>query len=356
MRDVFMGIDVGKQFCEICVIDDSRDPVYCERISTLDENAWHETLKLFEGCNIHSAFEVGTHYEWMYDLLKKYCSRVDVVNPESFALISRSQKKTDKIDALKLAEGAWRNDLPIVFVPEKEIRRDRRLVAHIHKLSQSMCRLKAQIRNILFMARLTCPYTQLTGVKARKWIENTALPALAEQEHFLLKQLIAQLDLLSMQEKEVLQMARERVKGYEGADIAQSIPGFGGLVTLAVLSAIGKIGRFEEPGALANYFGLCGRVDQSGSVLIQGRITKRGNKHVRWLLGQAVSHVIRRDPKARAKYLKLRRKKRPKVARVALMRWVTTVLWRMLMQNERYRLSGTAGKYFVRKVYIKKAA
>jgi transposase len=79
--------------------------------------------------------------------------------------------------------------------------------------------------------------------------------------------------------------------------------------------------------------------------LTLGGITRCGNRHVRWLLGQAVTHLIRCDPKSRRRYMKLRRKKKPKVARVALMRWVTTVLWRMLSQNEPYRINGVAGQY-----------
>src|SRR3990170_4813224 len=113
--------------------------------------------------------------------------------------------------------------------------------------------------------------------------------------------------------------------------------------------AIGTITRFATPDELSSYFGLCGKVEQSGDRLRLGQITKRGNKHVRWLLGQAITHLIRRDPKARRKYLKWRRKKKAKVARVALMRWVTTVLWRMLTHKEKYRLSGVPGCHFKRK-------
>jgi hypothetical protein len=43
--------------------------------------------------------------------------------------------------------------------------------------------------------------------------------------------------------------------------------------------------------------------------------------------------------------MKLRRKKRPKIARVALMRWMSTVLWRMLKNREEYRINGVAGAY-----------
>src|SRR3990170_444138 len=255
MRNLYLGIDVGKKFCWICVLNEEYECVYFERVATLQEAAWREMLGLFEGHEVHAAFETGAHYEWMFDLLSACCAKVEVVNTARFALISQSQKKTDKVDAEKLAQGLWRGDLPLVYVPEKWVRKDRRLVAHIHALTQS-----------------------LTSV-----------------------------------------------------------------------SAIGTITRFATPDELSSYFGLCGKVEQSGDRLRLGQITKRGNKHVRWLLGQAITHLIRRDPKARRKYLKWRRKKKAKVARVALMRWVTTVLWRMLTHKEKYRLSGVPGCHFKRK-------
>ena len=48
---------------------------------------------------------------WLYDLLKEYCGEVVVIDPAQFAIISKSQRKTDKIDAQKLAEGLRRGDL-----------------------------------------------------------------------------------------------------------------------------------------------------------------------------------------------------------------------------------------------------
>lgn len=63
---------------------------------------------------VHAAFEACTHYDWLYDLLCEYCREVVMVNPADIALIVRSQRKTDKLDAQKLAEGARRGDLPAV--------------------------------------------------------------------------------------------------------------------------------------------------------------------------------------------------------------------------------------------------
>ena len=164
-----------------------------------------------------------------------------------------------------------------------------------------------------------------------------------------MEQLLEQLELLFRQGKQLVALTPERLKRYGDAPIAQSVPGFGYLVTLAFLSAVAGIKRFDTPEQLAQYFGLCGKVDQSGPRLVLGGITRRGSKHVRWLLGQAVGHLIRKDPKARRRYLKLRRKKKEKVARVAVMRWLVTVLWRMLNNQEKYRLNGKAGNHLNRK-------
>jgi transposase len=157
--------------------------------------------------------------------------------------------------------------------------------------------------------------------------------------------LLEQLDLFQKQYQQLYALTAQRLKDYSETKIARSIPGFGQLVTLAILSAIGRISRFQTPDQLASYFGLCGKVDQSGDRLVIGRITRAGNRHVRWLLGQAVTHLIRSDPKARRRYEKLRRKKKAQIARVALMRWIVTILWRMLNNNEQYRINGVAGNY-----------
>jgi transposase len=356
MSNLYMGIDVGKAFCEICVLDEQCVPVYCDRIDTLCETTWHTMLGLFEGHTVHAAFEIGSQYEWLYDLLAKYCVQVDVVNADAFALVSRSQKKTDKVDALKLAEGIWRNDLPTVYVPKKSIRKDRRLIAHLHNLSQAMTSTKSQIRNMLFTAKLTCPYTDVAGNKSRLWFNDVAIPRMDDQDRLLLTHLLEQLKLLASQQHQLEKIAFDRTKSYEHADVVQSIPGFGILVSLGVLCGIAENSRFRSADHLASYFGLCGRISQSGKSLFQGRITKRGNSHVRWLLGQAVTHLIRRDARARARYLKLKKKKKAMIARVALMRWIITVLWHMLAKNEKFRLNGVSGNHYTRRIYIQNVA
>jgi len=347
MEYAYVGIDVGKSFSVLCILDDEANLVCTERIPTLQMNAWRDTIKLCEGRPVKAAFEIGPHYEWLYDLLSEFCEEVQVVNALDFSILSKSQRKTDKIDAQKLAEGLWRGDLPLVYVPDKRMRKDRRLVAQIHLLSREIARLKTRIRETLYVARIECPYSNILGSAAQAWLQEI-LPTLDDQERLFTEMQLDRLNLYKDHYNQLTALATQRLKSYPDIDIARSIPGFGHLVSLAMLSAIGNVIRFETPDELTNYFGLCGSIMQSGKSLYQGRITKRGNKHARWLLGQAVTHLIRRDSKARKRYMKLKKKKRSKVARVAVMRWIVAIFWRMLQKKELYRLGGVPGCHLSR--------
>lgn len=344
MNHVYVGIDVGKNFSSVCVLNHEGAQIFVDRIATFHIDAWLKLLARFKEREIHAVFEVGAHYDWMYDMLLPHCRKVVVLAPPE----KKPRKKTDRIDAAHLARDLWRGALTGIFVPPASMRLDRRLVARLHSLSAQISKTKALIREILYTSRLTCPHSDVSGAKAQAWLEQVALPQLEEQSRLFAEQLLEQLKLLEKHYNANYVRAKQRVEHYADAKLARTIPGFGPLVTLAILCAMGRIGRFETSDQFASYFGLCGRVDQSGDRFQIFGITRRGNNHVRWLLGQAVTHLIRIDPKALRRYKKLRRKKKAKVARVALMRWITTVLWRMLNANEPYRINGKKGNYRIK--------
>jgi transposase len=342
MKHLYLGIDWGKKFSHLFGFDEDGVVVIQGRVETLDVAAWRRVLKSQPSYSIHAVFEIGAHYDWLYDLLKEYCAEVSVIDPAQFAVISRSQRKTDKIDAQKLAEGLRRGDLPLVHVPDKQTRSDRRLVAFTHGHSKQSARVKGKIRSLLLAHRLECPFTNVTGVGALKWLREQAIPKLDAQAQMFLRILLEQIELLDKQRKELDKHVAERASSYEQTEIIDSIPGLGSLGILAVLSSIAGVARFKRPEQLSSYFGTCGSVFQSGGTLVLGGLTHRGNVHVRWLLSQALQHLHRKDPRARMRYLKLKRKKPRGVARAAQVRWLTEIIWWMLMKNESYRIKKAA--------------
>ena len=56
----------------------------------------------------------------------------------------------------------------------------------------------------------------------------------------------------------------------------------------------------------------------------------------RWVLGQATKHILRVDGPMRAWFRKLKRKRGAKVARVAVMRRLATIIWHMLTKRKTY--------------------
>lgn len=337
MKYLYLGIDWGKKFSSVYGFDDDGVVVVEQRIVTLDLKEWDRLLRKLDGYSIRAAFEIGAHYDWLYDLLYERCCEVQVIDPGQFAIISRSQRKTDKIDAQKIAEGVRRGDLPVVHVPPKQIRADRRLVAFVHWHSQQISSVKTKIRSLLLGHRLECPFSNITGKGALAWLQEQSAK-MDEQSQMFLRMLLQQAELLQKQRAELDRAVTARSKTYESAEVLDSVPGLGDLAILAILCSIAGVSRFKRPDQLSSYFGTCGSVNQSGNKLYLGGITRRGNVHVRWLLSQALQHLHRKDPRARKRYQKLKRRKPRGVARAAQVRWLTTVIWHLLTKNEMYRI------------------
>jgi transposase len=76
-----------------------------------------------------------------------------------------------------------------------------------------------------------------------------------------------------------------------------------------------------------------------------GSITKRGSKMVRYLVGQAVIKVLRFDAAMRNWFKRIKKRRGSKIARVAVMRRLVTILWHMLKKKETYRYSSPLEKH-----------
>ena len=82
--------------------------------------------------------------------------------------------------------------------------------------------------------------------------------------------------------------------GDEGVKRLMTIPGVDMVVALAIVAAIGDVGRFEQSQKLVSYLGLNPSVRQSGpGPAYHGRITKQG--HARWVQAAGIQRVAAHD-------------------------------------------------------------
>ena len=130
-------------------------------------------------------------------------------------------------------------------------------------------------------------------------------------------------------------------KIFSPTQILMTAPGVSYYSGLTLASRIGPIKRFPRPRSLANYFGLTPGCRNSGNVKDRlGSITKEGRKIARFILGQLVLHFLKHDHKMRDWYRRIKLRRGSKIARVAVMRRITTVFWHMLTHEEKYSIGG----------------
>ena len=60
----------------------------------------------------------------------------------------------------------------------------------------------------------------------------------------------------------------------------------------------------------------------------------------RFVLGQMVLHVLRKDPYMRSWYSRIKKRRGAKIARVAVMRRLATIIWHMVKYEQPYVIGG----------------
>jgi transposase len=99
-------------------------------------------------------------------------------------------------------------------------------------------------------------------------------------------------------ERELSQAAKEST----ACKLLLSIPGVGLLTATAMVAATsGKVTHFQDARHFASWFGLTPKEHSSGSTRHLGRISKRGDKHLRMLLTHGARRVLRATSSALTK-------------------------------------------------------
>jgi transposase len=292
-----------------------------------------------------SVLEVCGFNDWLVKMLRDEfgCADVVLVQP-----VSRSRKKTDRRDAAKLSELLWINrqrlergekppGLRRVVLPSPEDAENRQLTAFRKRLGECRTKTLNKIRMILMRHNLQqeCPTRTRHSQAARRWLEQLALPEIDRLE---MNQLLEQWTLWDKQLVEVEKKICERHAKHAEAQLMATIPGARDYTALALASRVSGIDRFPRASSLANYWGIVPGCRNSGEATQRlGSITKEGSALARFLLGQLVLHVLRKDRAMKDWYQRIKRRRGAKIARVAVMRRLATVIWHMLHDRRSYQ-------------------
>src|SRR6516165_4612628 len=325
----YLGIDLHRKQMTVSLRNHNGDVLLRRQVSTrwpkLEEfrNQLHQTLA--DGEKYVAVVEVCGFHDWLVQWLRQdeRCHQVLVVQP-----LGRSASKTDRRDAHGLSELLWVNrerllrgervhGVRTVQVPSAEEQADRCLTQTRERLVRRRTQTLNQIHKILRRRNLEWerPTKTFQTVKVRRWLKTLPLDPI---DRLAMDHLLVQWALWDEQ-------------------LVAAMPGVSRFIRLAIACRIAPMERFPQGRSLANFLGLTPGCRSSGDTERVGSITKIGSRMVRYLLAQAIQHLLRRDGSIRAWYQRLKRRRGSKVARVAVMRRTATIMWRMLSTGEPWR-------------------
>lgn len=270
----------------------------------------------------------------MAGVLRPFVQEIVISHPLKVRAIAEAKIKTDKVDARVLAELLRCSYLPVVWQPDAETQRLRRLTHRRAALVSDRTRLKNRLHSILHHTLVPLPEFDLFSKRGIVWLREVPL---AEEEA---QARDSDLRLLEQTEMEIAELEGRLVREAwqdEKVRLVMSIPGIDYTVAQTCLAAIGNVSRFPNAKKLSAYLGLNPSTRQSGPHCYHGPITKQGNAHARWLLVQAAQHLGQyRGPLGQTMRRIIQRTNRS-VAVVACARKLAVLLWHVLTSGEPFR-------------------
>jgi transposase len=348
---LYLGIDQHRKQLTVNLRNEQGDVLLKRQVST----EWPRVRSFLDEVRKMSVpeegfvaiLEVCGFNDWLLKLLGEYgCRETILIQPEK-----RSRKKTDRRDAYALGELLWVNRQRLlagkkvqgirrIQLPTAREAEDRQLTAVRQRMGGQRTRTINRIKHLLRKHNLEQqqPAKGLDTIRTRNWLAGLPLGLIDRLEMDLL---LAQWKLWDDQLARLeLEIEKRQAKNATAAVLA-TIPGCAAYGSLALASRIGSIERFPRPASLANYWGLTPGCRNSGEATDRlGSITKQGSAMARFVLGHMVLHVLRRDGQMRAWYGRIKRRRGSKIARVAVMRRLATIIWHMVKHNEPYLPGG----------------
>ncbi len=329
--ELYIGLDVHKAFTVAFILNQMGQKVMVKTI----RGHWSNIFLFLDSlpATLHVCYEASNGYGYLYDNISKRAKSVQVAHPGQCRLIFKSKKKTDRIDAEKLAKLLFLNEVPSVYVPDINIRDWRRLIIFRQTLVAEGTRVKNRIRGLLRRYGIKA-VTGLWYKKGLDWLESLTFESPATKVE--LNILLDSLQRLKANINDVEDELQKIADKHPGVSLLMTIPGIGIRTAEAVVAWIDRPDRFPRNNQIGPYFGLIPSEDSSGGKTRMGRITRQGPAIIRKLLCEAAWRAIRFSPEIKAFFEKVQRNDcdRKKIAVVATGHYLARVMLAMLKQNK----------------------
>lgn len=340
----YIGVDYHRRFSYITTMDEKGRIINQAKIPNTKE-ALGKFLKASSDGKTSAVLEAGRNWQVMYDLLEENIDTVKLAHSYKVKAIAEARIKTDKIDSKILAHLLRTNLIPEAYVPSK----DTRCAKDILRQRMFFIRLRTMTKNRIFMLLERHPeiktrpqVVDLFGKLGMLWLENLKL---SSPDNKLLKENLELLKNLNRRIQATDYLVHLLSSKHPYVKRLSTIPGIGKFFSVLIAYEIDNIKRFITEKKFAGYIGIIPSTYASGNRLTHGRITRQGNKYLRWALIEAIWPAINKDNYLRVYYERIKRTKGSNQAKVATARRLATIIYRVLSEDRDYITKYPAASY-----------
>jgi transposase len=281
-----VGVDLGDQWSAYCILGLDGETLIEGQLQTKQPSVAEFFLGLPAA---RVVLEVGTHSAWVREVISGYGHEVLVANPRLMEGSKRRKRKSDRIDANKLAR-LGRMDPQSLYAMQhrsREVRQDLVLLRARDALVTVRTELINTTRGLVKSMGARLPKCSSPSFSQK--VEEV-LPAEIRGALLPLVQLVAALsDSIKGYDEKIEKLGREK---YGHTALVRQVTGVGPITALAYVLTLENPARFAKSRDVGPYLGLVPKQEDSGDIQPQLGISKAGDTMLRKLLVGSAHYIL----------------------------------------------------------------
>lgn len=258
---LFIGLDTAKEHSEVAYTFDDRNhkPCLLSRIRSTKQGITKLSRQLqskYPRATLYFVYEAGPCGYWIYRLLTRLGHQCFVVAPSLVPKKPGNRVKTDKRDAMMLAQLLKNGDADPIYVPEPEDEAIRDLSRARERAMRDLNDARYQLKALLLRNHILYEGTANWSLKHLRWLTELVLPFPAQQ--MVLQEMIQTVSERMARLKRLDEELTYQVKQWRYYPVVKALQAMRGvrlLIATGVIAELGDLTRFDHPRKLMAYLG-----------------------------------------------------------------------------------------------------
>ena len=281
-----VGVDLGDRWSQYCILGLKGETLAEGQLRTTQE----DVREFFQALTVaRVVIEVGTHSAWVQDVITEWGHEVLVANPRLMEGSKRRKRKSDRIDANKLAR-LGRVD-PQSLYPIRHRSREVRQDLVVLRARDALVSVRTELINTA-RGLVKSMGTRLPRCSSPSFAEKVkdAIPVEVREALLPLVQLVETVnDYIARYDQNVEELGQKK---YGHTTLLRQVKGVGPITSLAYVLTLEDPQRFSSSREVGPYLGLVPKQEDSGDSQPQLGISKTGDRMLRRLLVGSSQYML----------------------------------------------------------------